>query len=217
MIGVESESSARSELSKVQREILLSPAAGHRASALSLLAAHALNFATNHVVGRVPSYSIRRAWYVHVMGVRMGEGAAVQLGCYLWSYGPRSNRRNRVSIGARTLVNRGSCLDGRSGLRIGDDVSISPEVAILTTQHDVNDQDFSLQGRPVTIEDHVWIGMRAMVMPGVTIGRGAIVAAGAVVTRDVAPRDIVAGVPARTVGRRAIDPDYKLAPPPLFE
>jgi maltose O-acetyltransferase len=201
----------------VQPEILLTRPAARRSSALTLFGAHVLNFATNHIVAHVPSYALRRTWYQHVMGVEMGEGVAVQLGCYLWSYGPRSNRRNQTRIGARTIVNRGCCLDVRSGLRVGEDVSISPEVAILTTQHDVNDRDFSLQGRPVTIEDHVWIGMRAMVLPGVTIGRGAIVAAGAVVSRDVAPLDIVAGVPARTVGRRSLDPAYRLGSPPRFE
>ena len=67
------------------------------------------------------------------------------------------------------------------------------------------------------IEDHVWIGTRATVLPGVRIGRGAVVAAGAVVTRDVAPLDIVAGVPARPVGRRSLDPAYRLPNAPLFE
>ncbi len=201
----------------MQPEILLQQGARRRTSAVNQVFAHALNFMTNHVVSHIPSYAIRRAWYVHAMGVQMGDGASVQMGCYVWSYGPRSNRRNKASIGARTIVNRGCCLDLRSGLHIGDDVSISPEVAILTTQHDLDDHDFSLQGRSVTVEDHVWIGMRAMVLPGVKIGRGAVIAAGAIVTGDVAPLDIVAGVPARTVGRRSIDPGYKLERPPLFE
>ncbi len=183
----------------------------------ALIAAHCLNYATNHLVCRIPSYSIRGAWYHRVMGVEMGHGSAIQLGCYLWSYGPRSNRRLKTQIGARTMINRGCCLDVRSGLRIGDDVSISPEVAILTTQHDLNSAEFVLQGRAVVIEDHVWIGMRAVVLPGVTIGRGAVIAAGAVVTKDVAPLDIVAGVPARPVGRRGIDPTYRLPSAPLFE
>ena len=201
----------------MQPDLVLRQPARRKSGALNLFAAHLLNFATNHVVSHVPSYTLRRAWYGKVMGVEMGAGSAVQLGCYLWSYGPRSNRRNRTRIGARTVVNRGCCLDARSGLRIGDDVSISPEVAILTTQHDVASRDFALQGRAVVIEDHAWIGMRAMILPGVTVGRGAVVAAGAVVTRDVAPLEIVAGVPARPVGRRPIDPTYRLEPPPLFE
>jgi maltose O-acetyltransferase len=188
-----------------------------RTNALARVAAYVLNYATNHLVSRIPSYSLRRAWYQQVMGIEMGPGSAVQLGCYLWSYGPRSNRRLDTRIGARSVINRGCCIDVRTGLTIGDDVSISPEVAILTTQHDLNDPKFALQGKRVVIEDHVWIGMRAMVLPGVTIGRGAVIAAGAVVTKDVAPLDIVAGVPARTVGRRTLDPQYRLPEPPLFE
>jgi acetyltransferase-like isoleucine patch superfamily enzyme len=188
-----------------------------RAHRLTQIAAHLLNYVSNHVVSRIPSYSCRRAWYQHVMGIEMGRGSAVQLGCYLWSYGPRSNRRLKTKIGARSVINRDCCIDVRTGLTIGDDVSISPEVAILTTQHDLNEAEFALQGKRVVIEDHVWIGMRAMVLPGVTIGRGAVIAAGAVVTKDVAPLDIVAGIPARPVGRRALDPHYRLPDPPMFE
>ena len=205
-------------LSAVQPEAVL--AGGRQATRsrrIGEFAAHCLNFATNHVVAHVPSYGLRRFWYQAVMGIEMGSGTSVQTGCYLWSYGPGSNRRLKNSIGARTIVNRGCCIDVRSGLRIGEDVSISPQVAIVSTQHDLNDAEFALQGRAVVIEDHVWIGMRAMVLPGVTIGRGAVVAAGAVVTSDVAPLDVVAGVPARVIGSRKLDPRYRLAAPPLFE
>jgi len=184
---------------------------------LGFIAAHCLNYATNHVVSRLPSYAIRRWWYQRVMGIAMGSGSSIQLGCYLWSYGPRSNRRQATSIGERTIINRGCCIDVRSGLKIGSDVSVSPEVAILTTQHDLNDPEFALQGRAVVIEDHVWIGMRATVLPGVRVGRGAVIAAGAVVTKDVAALEIVAGVPARPVGRRSLDPTYRLPKPPFLE
>jgi len=199
------------ELASIQRRAV------RRSGAVSLFAAHCLNYATNHLINHLPSYAIRRGWYRHVMGIQMGQGSAIQLGCYLWSYGPRSNRRQRTSIGERTLINRGCCIDARSGVTIGSDVSISPEVAILSTQHDLNDPGFALQGRPVVIEDHVWIGMRAIVLPGVRVGRGAVIAAGAVVTGDVAPLDIVAGIPARKVGNRSLDPAYELGRPPLFE
>ena len=200
-----------------EARLIVPPRARAGAGGLGLVAAHGLNYLTNHLVNHVPSYSIRKAWYRAVMGVEMGDGSAIQLGCYLWSYGPRSNRRQKTRVGERSIINRSCCLDVRSGLRIGADVSISPEVAILTTQHDLNDPGFALQGRPVVIEDHVWIGTRATVLPGVRIGRGAVVAAGAVVTRDVAPLDIVAGVPAQPVGRRSLDPAYRLPDPPLFE
>jgi acetyltransferase-like isoleucine patch superfamily enzyme len=197
--------------------VLVGERARPRGGGVNRFAAHALNFMTNRIVNHVPSYTVRGGWFRHVMGIEMGAGSAVQMGCRLWSYGPRSNRRLKTSIGERTIINRDCWLDARSGLRIGADVSVSPEVALLTTQHDLNDPQFALQGRSVVIEDHVWIGMRAMVLPGVTIGRGAVVAAGAVVTADVAPLDIVAGVPARPVGRRSLDPVYRLADPPLFE
>jgi len=205
------------EVSGVETRPLAWRQGKQRTNVLARVAAHVLNYATNHLVSRFPSYSIRRAWYHRVMGIEMGHGSAVQLGCYLWSYGPRSNRRLKTRIGARSVINRGCCIDVRTGLTIVDDVSISPEVAILTTQHDLNDPNFALQGRRVVIEDHVWIGMRALVLPGVTIGRGAVIAAGAVVTKDVAPLDIVAGIPARPVGRRTLDPQYRLPDPPLFE
>ncbi len=102
---------------------------------------------------------------------------------------------------------------------IGDNVSVSPEVTILTAQHRVDDPEFRVENRRVVIEDHVWIGTRATILPGVTLGRGCVVAAGAVVTRDVAPFVIVGGVPARPVGTRpesaaAYVLDQRL---PLFE
>ncbi len=188
-----------------------------KTQSLVRVASHCVNYLTNHVVSHIPSYAFRRTWYQEVLGIEMGAGSSIQLGCYVWSFGRRTNRRLKTSIGPRTVINRDCCIDVRSGLKIGADVSISPEVAILTTQHDMNDTGFALQGRPVLIEDHVWIGMRAMVLPGVTIGRGAVVASGAVVAKDVAPLDVVAGVPARTIGQRAIDPQYQLPSPPLFE
>jgi maltose O-acetyltransferase len=128
-------------------------------------------------------------------------------------------RRDGFELGARTRVNRDCCLDVRGSLLIGEDVSISPEVMILTAGHAVDDPAFGVETRPVVIEDHVWIGARALVMPGVRLGRGSVVAAGSVVTRDVEPRAIVAGAPARKVGVRSESAlDYALdGPLPLFE
>jgi acetyltransferase-like isoleucine patch superfamily enzyme len=178
--------------------------------AVRSVGAAALNYLTNHVVNHVPSYTVRHEWYRRVMGLHLARSATVQMGVHLWSYGPGNLRRRAIRIGDRTIVNRGCTLDARDAVAIGNDVSISPEVVILTTQHGVDDPAFGLESRPVVIEDNVFIGMRAIVMPGVRIGRAAVVAAGAVVTRDVAPFDIVAGVPARSVGRRSGSADYRL-------
>ncbi|HXZ98798.1 MAG TPA: acyltransferase [Candidatus Binatia bacterium] len=184
------------------------------------VAAQALGYLTNHLVNRIPSHSLRRGWYRRALGIEVGTGAGLLMGLRLWFYGPGQVRRAGTRIGAGTRINRDCALDTRGGLRIGDHVSISPEVVILTADHDRDDPEFPLRHRAVVIEDHVWIGMRAMILPGVRIGRGAVVAAGAVVSRDVEPLTVVAGIPARPVGRR--DPgvlDYALdaEPLPLFE
>jgi maltose O-acetyltransferase len=166
------------------------------------VAAHLAGYLTNHLVAHLPSYKARHLWYRQVLGIRLGRRASVQSRCHVWFYGLRSNRRNNVFIGENTRINRGCMLDLRGGLTIGDDVSVSPEVAILTASHGVNDPAFSLEHAPVAIHDHVFVGTRAMILPGVTLGRGCVVAAGSVVTRDVDPLAIVAGAPARPVGER---------------
>lgn len=168
----------------------------------TLFCVRLLNYVTNEVVSRVPSFATRRWWYRRVLGVDLGAHAGIHLGCYLWFYGPGQLRRGGLRIGDHTRINRDCCLDARGSLEIGANVSISPEVVILTASHRIDGEDFGVETRPVVIEDHVWIGTRAMIMPGVTLGRGCVVAAGAIVTRSVPPMTVVAGVPARPVGNR---------------
>jgi maltose O-acetyltransferase len=122
-----------------------------------------------------------------------------------------------VAIGARSVINFGSLLDGRRfPIKIGADVSIGPEAAILTLGHDPRSPEFADRGGPVTIGDRAWIGFRAIVLPGVSIGEGAVVGAGAVVTRDVPPFTIVAGNPARPIGSRPAGLSYALSYNPFL-
>jgi maltose O-acetyltransferase len=195
------------------------PEAGAASGALRLLALRVVQYLTNYVVSHVPSFTLRRAWYQAVLGASLGHHAGIHLGCHLWFYSPRQVRRDGFRLGDHSRVNRNCCLDVRGGLDVGAHVSVSPEVAILTASHGVNDPRFRVELAPVVIEDRVWIGTRATILPGVTLGRGSVVAAGAVVTRDVAPLTIVAGVPAKPVGRRdAAAAQYALDTPfPLFE
>jgi acetyltransferase-like isoleucine patch superfamily enzyme len=169
---------------------------------LRRFAVRVINYLTNEVVAHLPSFGLRHWWYRKVLGLGLGEGAGIHLGCYVAFYGPGQLRRAGVRIGRNSRVNRRCTLDVRGGLTIGANASISPEVCILTAAHRVDDPAFPVEIRPVVIEDHVWIGTRATVLPGVTLGRGCVVSAGAVVTRDVAPYAIVAGVPARKIGER---------------
>jgi acetyltransferase-like isoleucine patch superfamily enzyme len=206
------------------REILSrpSPPGGRRMRmmrALRMFSSRFPNYLTNHVVAHVPSFTVRHLWYRHAMGVELGPGAGVNMGAYVWSYGPRQVRRSGASIGRNSRISHGCTIDLRSGLSIGENVSVSPEVMILAGSHDVHAPRFNDVAGFVTIEDHVWIGARAIILPGVTLGRGAVVAAGTVVTKNVAPMTIVAGVPGRPIGVR--DPAataYVLdGPLPLFE
>ena len=203
----------------VAAEVPLSARSATRHIAVQLSA-----YLTNHVVNRVPSYGLRHIWYRRILGLKLGTGSCIQLGMRLWFHSRRQIRRHPSAlgggaIGAGTWINRGCTLDVRGGLSIGEQVSISPEVVILTADHDRDHPDFPIRYQAVTIEDHAWIGMRAMVLPGVRIGRGAVVGAGAVVTRDVEPFTVVAGVPARIVDHRApTAADYVFDErPPLFE
>ncbi len=107
-----------------------------------------------------------------------------------------------VSIGPKVL------LDGRQGLKIGKSAVIAYEAIIWTLNHDYNDLYFSAKGGPVSIGDYSWICSRSIILPGVTIGEGAVVASGAVVTKDVEPYTIVGGIPAKKIGER-VKKDWK--------
>jgi len=102
----------------------------------------------------------------------------------------------RITVGDGTYLNRGTEIVAARSVSIGRDCKIARDVIIMDTdQHEL--PGLPLQIAPVTIEDRVWIGARAMVLKGVHVGHDAIIAAGAVVTKDVPPHGVVAGVPAR--------------------
>ncbi|WP_317173987.1 acyltransferase [Mucilaginibacter glaciei] len=116
----------------------------------------------------------------------------------------------KLSIGNSTVIGHGALLDARMKLTIGNNVNLSNEVMIWTLHHDYNSASFESVGEQVIIEDYAWICSRAIILPGVTIGKGAVVAAGAVVVRDVLPYTVVGGVPAKQVALRSKDLNYDL-------
>src|SRR5262249_28471530 len=107
-------------------------------------------------------------------------------------------------LGEDTVVGERAVLDGRDKLQIGNHVAMATGVMIFNSQHEINDEFFSPSNAPVTIEDYVFIGPRVIIQPGVKIGRGAIIAAGAVVVKDVPPFAVVGGVPAKIIGERKL-------------
>lgn len=117
----------------------------------------------------------------------------------------------RISIGKNTVINKKVLIDGRGGnVIIGNNVDIAQEVNIWTEQHDYNSPNYKAIGGSVKIEDYAWIASRATILPGVSIGYGAVVASCAVVTKDVPPLAVVAGVPAQIIGHREDNFDYFL-------
>lgn len=162
-----------------------------------------------HLLGNVPSHVFRRA--VHqTAGVKMGKGSAIHMGVTFYD-------TRHIEIGDDTVIGERAVLDGRARLVIGNHVALASEVMVYNSQHDIHDPLFKAITKPVHIEDYVFIGPRAIILPGVTIGKGAIVAAGAVVTKDVPPFAVVGGVPARVISeRRHKEPKYRLGRPRLF-
>ncbi len=116
--------------------------------------------------------------------------------------------RNTLRIDDGAWIGQQAFLHAAGGLTVGRRVGIGPGVKILTSKHqmpadpDAPIMDGALELAPVVLEDGCDIGIGAVVLPGVRVGRGAQVGAGAVVTRDVAPGAIVAGAPARPIGKR---------------
>lgn len=168
-------------------------------------------YIANSVIPKIPSISLRSWFYRKIMEISMDKTVNIQMGCYIY------NSNGDFKIGSNSVVNRGCILDRRGSLYIGSCVNISSEVAIYTAGHDPNSSAFSDYLKPVEIEDHVWIGTRAMIMPGVTIRKGAVVLPGAIVTKDVEPFKIVGGIPAKVVSERNNNLNYNPAWYPLFQ
>lgn len=153
-------------------------------------------------IGYVPSHSFRNACYRRA-GMRLPASSSIHWRAEF--YAPES-----IVVGEHCTIGDSCFLDGRSGLTIGESVNLGSHVTIYTREHDVNSPDFAETGAPVRVGTHAWISSHSIVLPGVTIGEGAVVAAGAVVTRDVPPFAIVGGNPARVIGTRNSDLRYRL-------
>jgi len=162
----------------------------------------------NNVMMKQWSYRLRH-WYWRKLGIKLGRESSLCMHSFLTG--------SKITIGDNTVINRFVYLDGRVPLYIGNNVNVSHYVLIQTLTHDPQNPDFICLERPVAIMDHAWIGAKALIMPGVTVGEGAVIAAGAVVTKDVAPYTIVAGVPARKVGERNRDLRYRSKYFPYFD
>ena len=161
-------------------------------------------------VGYIPFHSFRKLFYA-LAGIKLGKGATI----HMWAsfFQPRN-----IEIGEGTRVGDHAFLDGRARLTIGKEVDIASYVMVYNSEHNLESDEFTAREEPVEIGDYSFIGPRVIILPGVKIGTGAVVAAGAVVTKDVEDYAIVGGVPAVKIGeRKNKDLHYKLGRARLFQ
>lgn len=137
--------------------------------------------------------------------IELGEGVALDRGVTLLVSG-ESNGQPKLTVGKRTYVNRHTMIDCCSSIVIAPDCMIGPYCYITDADHGTSQDQLvstqAMRSSPVIIEAGVWIGAHVSILKGTTIGAGAIIGAGSVVTKDVPGNSIVAGVPAKEIGRR---------------
>jgi maltose O-acetyltransferase len=163
-----------------------------------------------NLIGKFPSHQVRK-FFLRLAGVKIGKKSFIHVGAKFFGY-------KNVTIGEGTIVGNGIFIDGRDKVVIGSHTDIASEVMIYNSEHDLTDPTFTAIEEPVSIGSFCFIGPRVIIMPGVNIGDGAVVAGGAVVTKDVPANTIVGGVPAKVIGERKLAKhNYKLGRPKLFQ
>lgn len=161
------------------------------------------------IIMSIPSYRIRHR-FLRRLNVKIGKDSNILRNTQFLS--PWN-----IVIGDNCVINSETLLDGRGGkILIGNNVDIAREVNIWTLEHDPHDDYHKAIGGDVIIEDYVWIASRVTILPKVRIGRGAVIASGAVVTKDVPEMAIVGGVPAKVIGTRKSKLKYTLNYHPIF-
>jgi putative colanic acid biosynthesis acetyltransferase WcaF len=154
------------------------------------------DYVLNHVVNRIPFVALRMRAY-QLLGVRLLDEPTGMI-----MLGARMVSPKQITIAGYYSIGRGTMLDARGGITIGEAVNIGSGAVLQTAHHILDDPDFTDALAPIVIQDRAWIAEGARVHGGVTVGEGAVVAAGSVVTRDVAPYTVVGGVPARYIRER---------------
>jgi maltose O-acetyltransferase len=163
-------------------------------------------YVMNTLVLRVPLRTPRMRCY-EAFGVHFEDIATTTI-----MLGTEVFKPKRLSIGRNTIIGRRCLLDCRgSPVTIGRNVNISSQAIFVCAKHDIQSPTFAHTFAPIVVHDYVWVSLRAIVLGGVTIGEGAVVAAGSIVTKDVEPYTVVAGSPARPIGERTRDLHYELS------
>lgn len=161
-----------------------------------------LDYILNTFVNKIPFPKIRMELYRNA-GMDVDPTSNIMMHAFVL-------QARSIHIGPNCIIGPFTTLDGRGTLSVGKNVNIAGEVLTICGHHDVDSPTAEGLLGKVVIEDNAWIAMRATILPGVTVGEGAYVAAAALVNRDVEPYTLVGGVPARKIRDRNRDIQYKL-------
>jgi acetyltransferase-like isoleucine patch superfamily enzyme len=147
-------------------------------------------------ISLIPSLHIRR-WVYRCLGAHIGHDV-------VFHFKTELRDPKQLVVGKGTIIGDNALLDARGGLEFGENVNLSNNVSIYTLQHDYRDPDFRCTklNTKVKVDKYVWIGSNVIVLPGVHIGEGAVCCAGCIVTKDIDPYVVVAGIPAKKVKER---------------
>jgi len=143
--------------------------------------------------------SLFRQWWIQTS--LKSRGARLGIDCFVADRSGISGQHSLLCLGDRTFIGRVK-IAVHDKISIGSGVCVNDETQILSASHDVMSPTWDTVTAPISIEDHAWVAVRCLILPGVTIGEGAVVGAGSVVTKDVAPFSIVAGNPAKPILKR---------------
>lgn len=177
---------------------------------MKLLLGAFLNFLYNDFIGHIPMHWLRKG-FLRLFNKKISRSAKILMHVRLPGFW-------NLKIGDRSIINQYCMLDCRvHSIEIDHDVDIGPYTKIWTLEHDPSDQNHGLKGSKVIIDHHVWIASSVIILPDTHIEKGAVVAAGSLVNRNVSSRQIVGGIPAKLIGMRENDLEYQLNYTPLFD
>jgi maltose O-acetyltransferase len=165
----------------------------------------------NSYLTNFPSHKLRLFYLRRILNIKIGINTSINMGCFFAG--------NNISFGNNTVLARECYLDGRTSngfIEIGNNVSIAPNTFILSMTHVVNSAKFEAVSKKVVIDDFAWLGTRSLVLPGVHIGKGAVLGAASTATKSIPDFTISVGSPAKFIGKRNDELAYTLNYFPYF-
>ncbi len=167
----------------------------------------------NTIIANTPFWHVRKAFYRHFCKIQLGKESSIGRGAKF-----TGDKFHEIHIGEHCSIPYDSFWVVGASITIGNHVVFGHRVSLYTSDHDPDDADSARRNAPIVIEERAWIGSEVTLLPGVTIGKGAVVAAGSLVTKDVAPFSIVAGRPAKFMRARAVQEfTYLITEIPWYE